>query len=81
MSDKKDISSRFIEVLNELLKRGSLPDKKALMKIFKWGRKKATEKIRIHLNYYADLFPKLNISEQDMQNNHFFCDGKRIFEL
>lgn len=29
MSDKKDISSRFIEVLNELLKRGSLPDKKA----------------------------------------------------
>ena len=28
MSDKKDISSRFIEVLNELLKRGSLPDKK-----------------------------------------------------
>lgn len=58
-----------------------LPDKKALMKIFKWGRKKATEKIRIHLNYYADLFPKLNISEQDMQNNHFFCDGKRIFEL
>lgn len=57
-----------------------LPDKKALMKIFKWGRKKATEKIRIHLNYYTDLFPKLNISEQDMQNNHFFCDGKRIFE-
>lgn len=29
MSDKKNISSRFIEVLNELLKRGSLPDKKA----------------------------------------------------
>lgn len=29
MSDKKDISSRFIEVLNELLKRGFLPDKKA----------------------------------------------------
>ena len=29
MSDKKDISSRFIEVLSELLKRGSLPDKKA----------------------------------------------------
>lgn len=29
MSDKKDISSRFIEVLNELLKRGCLPDKKA----------------------------------------------------
>ena len=29
MSDKKDISSRFIEVLNELLKRGYLPDKKA----------------------------------------------------
>ena len=45
------------------------------------SEKKATEKIRIHLNYYADLFPKLNISEQDMQNNHFFCDGKRIFEL
>lgn len=29
MGDKKDISSRFIEVLNELLKRGCLPDKKA----------------------------------------------------
>ena len=29
MSDKKDISSRFIEVLNELLKRGFLRDKKA----------------------------------------------------
>ena len=29
MSEKKDISSRFIEVLNELLKRGYLPDKKA----------------------------------------------------
>ena len=29
MGDKKDISSRFIEVLNELLKRGRLPDKKA----------------------------------------------------
>ena len=29
MSNKKDISSRFIEVLNELLKRGCLPDKKA----------------------------------------------------
>ena len=28
MSDKKDISSRFIEVLNELLKRGFLRDKK-----------------------------------------------------
>ena len=28
MSDKKDISSRFIEVLNELLKRGCLRDKK-----------------------------------------------------
>lgn len=29
MNDKKDISSRFIEVLNELIKRGCLPDKKA----------------------------------------------------
>ena len=29
MGDKKDISNRFIEVLNELLKRGCLPDKKA----------------------------------------------------
>lgn len=29
MSNKKDISSRFIEVLNELLKRGCLRDKKA----------------------------------------------------
>lgn len=29
MSDKKDVSSRFIEVLNELLKRGCLRDKKA----------------------------------------------------
>ena len=29
MGDKKDISNRFIEVLNELLKRGRLPDKKA----------------------------------------------------
>ena len=29
MGDKKDVSNRFIEVLNELLKRGCLPDKKA----------------------------------------------------
>ena len=29
MSDKKDVSSRFIEALNELLKRGCLRDKKA----------------------------------------------------
>ena len=29
MGDKKDVSNRFIEVLNELLKRGRLPDKKA----------------------------------------------------
>lgn len=29
MSDKKDVSSRFIEALNELLKRGFLRDKKA----------------------------------------------------
>lgn len=29
MSNKKDVSSRFIEVLNELLKRGFLRDKKA----------------------------------------------------
>ena len=29
MSAKKDVSSRFIEVLNELLKRGCLRDKKA----------------------------------------------------
>ena len=29
MSEKKDISSRFIEVLNELLRRGKVSDKKA----------------------------------------------------
>lgn len=29
MSDKKDVSSRFIEALNELIKRGFLRDKKA----------------------------------------------------
>ena len=29
MNNKKDVSSRFIEVLNELLKRGCLRDKKA----------------------------------------------------
>lgn len=29
MSEKKDISSRFVEVLNELLRQGKVPDKKA----------------------------------------------------
>lgn len=58
-----------------------LPNKKTLLKVSKWGRKSNGDKFLFHLNYFDELFPKLNISEQDMQNYHISCDGQRCFEF
>ena len=60
-------------------KRYCHPDKKMLLKLSKWGQVKDGDKLHVHLNYYEDLFPKLNISEQDMQTYKFDCDGQRVF--
>lgn len=58
-----------------------LPNKKTLLKVSKWGRKSNGDKFLFHFNYFDELFPKLNISEQDMKNYHIACDGQRCFEF
>ena len=58
-----------------------LPNKKTLLKVSMWGRKSKRDYFLFHFNYFAALFPKLNISEQDMQNYHISCDGQRCFEF
>lgn len=58
-----------------------LPNKKTLLKVSKWGRKSKGDNFRFHFNYFDELFPKLNISEQDKQNYHISYDGQRSFEF
>ena len=53
------------------------PNKKLILKIKKWGH--MNSKLTFHMNYYDDLFSKLNITEEDMNDNNFSCDGQRTF--
>ena len=58
-----------------------LPNKMTLLKVSKWGRKSNGDNFLFHFNYFDELFSKLNISEQDMQNYQISCDGQRCFEF
>lgn len=55
------------------------PNKKLMLKIKKWGH--MNSKLTFHMNYYDDLFSKLNITEEDMNYYDFSCDGERTFEF
>ena len=57
------------------------PNKKALLKVIKWGTPSKDRLLTFHLNYYDDLFPCLGISREDMNQYKFECDGKRTFEF
>lgn len=57
------------------------PNKKTILKVTKWGKKVADRQVTFHMNYYDELFPKLGITEEEMRNYGFKCDGKRAFEF
>lgn len=57
------------------------PDKKLLLKIIKWGQRLDNSRLDFHMNYYNELFKKLNITEQEMNYYNFSCDGERTFRL
>ncbi len=57
------------------------PDKKMMIKIFNWGKRSEGKQLTFHLNYFDELFNKLNISEKDKQHYNFQCDGRRVFIL
>lgn len=57
------------------------PNKKLMMKIIKWGERKGKQKLVFHMNYYEELFSKLNITQQEMDHYSFMCDGKRTFKF
>lgn len=57
------------------------PNKKMMIKIFKWGKFIEGKKLTFHLNYYDDLYKKMNITEAEKRHYNFECDGQRIFEF
>lgn len=57
------------------------PNKKAILKVVKWGKTDGDHQIRFHLNYYEDLLPKLGISDEEKSTYRFDCDGQRTFEF
>lgn len=57
------------------------PNKKMLLKIFKWGESKEGIKWKFHFNYYDELFGKLNITQENMDTYNFDCDGQSTFEF
>ena len=57
------------------------PNKKMMLKILRWGKRCDDEKMQFHLNYYDELYKKLNIADIDKLQYKFECDGKRTFEF
>lgn len=57
------------------------PDKKALLKILKWGNRNKRHKLFFHMNYYDELFSNLNITNDEMCEYKFECDGNRTFDI
>ena len=57
------------------------PNKKMMLKVLSWGKRKENEKISFHLNYFNDIYGKLNISSRDKCQYKFECDDKREFEF
>lgn len=57
------------------------PDKKMILKIINWGKKREGKQLTFHFNYYDELYRQLNISEADKHHYNFECDGRREFEL
>lgn len=57
------------------------PDKKMMLKVISWGRKTEGRQLTFHLNYFDELYRRLNISEADKHHYNFECDGRREFEL
>ena len=57
------------------------PNKKMMLKILRWGKRSDDEKMQFHLNYYDELYKKLNIADIDKLQYKFECDGKRTFEF
>lgn len=55
------------------------PDKKALLKILKWGNKD-TDNYSFHFNY-PSLIERLRFTEDEKKSYHFSCDGTNRFEL
>lgn len=57
------------------------PNKKMMLKVISWGKRKEGKKISFHLNYYHNLYKKLNITKEEERQYKFECDGKRDFEF
>ena len=57
------------------------PDKKMILKVVRWGKPISGEQMTFHMNYYDELYKKLNISEEEKQQYNFECDGRRVFEF
>ena len=59
----------------------SIRTKKMMLKVISWGKRKGGKKISFHLNYYHNLYKKLNITKEEEHQYKFECDGKREFEF
>ena len=52
-----------------------------ILKILRWGKRSDNKILYFHLNYYDELYKKLNIADIDKLQYKFECDGKRTFEF
>jgi beta-lactamase superfamily II metal-dependent hydrolase len=57
------------------------PDKKMMFKVMKWGKRVEGKQLSFHMNYYDELWKKLNITESEKRSYNLECDGKRAFEF
>lgn len=57
------------------------PNKKMILKVVSWGKRKENKEISFHLNYYNSIYDKLNITCSDKLQYKFECDDKREFEF
>ena len=80
----KDILEKF-ECLDYVVstngKQFNHPNKKMILKVVSWGKRKGDENIFFHLNYYDDLYKKMKITKEEEYQYKFECDGKSTFEF
>lgn len=80
----KDILSKF-ECSDYVITTNGVqhfhPNKKMMLKLFKWSQKKDDKQLTFHLNYYDELYKELNISKEEKIHYNFECDGQREFEF
>lgn len=57
------------------------PDKKMMLKVISWGKKTEGRQLTFHMNYFDELYRKLNISGAEKRHYNFECDGRSEFEF